>query len=132
LAYDTEYFSLSKMGKMNWLLLLVMTAAGWLIFSPHFAKGLFLGGLIANISFSLLRKDLTRALSGPLQSAKVRFLFKYYIRLTVLALILFFLIRYRSVHIIGLLVGLSTVVISIGITVAEAAKKVSLTAKEAS
>jgi hypothetical protein len=49
-----------------------------------------------------------------------------------LALVLFFLIKYRSIHIIGLLVGLSTVVISIGITVAEAAKKVSLTAKEAS
>ena len=132
MAYETEYFSLSKMGKMNWLLLLVMTAAGWLIFTPHFAKGIFLGGLFANISFSLLRKDLTRALSGPLQSARVRFLFKYYIRLTVLALILFFLIKYRSVHLIGLLVGLSTVVISIGITVAGALKKVSLTAKEAS
>ena len=132
MAYDTEYFSLSKMGKMNWLLLIIMTAAGWLIFSPHFAKGLLLGGLIANVSFSLLRKDLTKALSGPLQSAKVQFLLKYYIRLTALALILFFLIRYRSVHIVGLLVGLSTVVISIGITVAEAAKKVSLTAKEVS
>jgi len=132
LAYDTEYFSLSKMGKLNWLLLVAMTAAGWLIFSPHFAKGLFLGGLIANISFSLLRKDLTRVLSGPLQSAKGRFLLKHYIRLTVLSLILFFLIQNRSVHIIGLLVGLSTVVISIGITVAEATKKVSLTAKEAS
>jgi hypothetical protein len=116
------------MGKLNWLLLIAMTVAGWFIFSPHFAKGLFLGGLIANTSFSLLRKDLTRALSGPLQSAKVRFLLKYYIRLTVLAIILFFLIRYRAVHIIGLLVGLSTVVISIGIMVAEAAKKVSLTA----
>ncbi len=116
------------MGKLNWLMLLAMTAAGWLFFSPHFAKGLFIGGLIVNVSFSLLRKDLTKALSGPLQSAKVLLLFKYSIRLTVLALILFFLIRYRSVHIIGLLVGLSTVVISIGITVAEAAKKVSLTA----
>jgi hypothetical protein len=120
------------MGKLNWLLLVAMTAAGWLVFSPHFAKGLFLGGLIANISFSLLRKDLTRVLSGPLQSAKGRFLLKHYIRLTVLSLILFFLIQSHSVHIIGLLVGLSTVVISIGITVAEATKKVSLTAKEAS
>jgi hypothetical protein len=120
------------MGKLNWLLLLVMSAAGWLFFTPHFAKGLFVGGIIANISFSLLRKDLTKALSGPLNSAKARFLLKYYIRLTVLALVLFFLIRYRSIHIIGLMVGLSTVVISIGITVVDAAKKVSLTAKEVS
>jgi hypothetical protein len=120
------------MGRLNWLLLLVMTATGGLIVSPYFAKGLFIGGLIANISFILLKKDITRVLAGPLNAAKGRFLIKYYARLTVLALILFFLVRYKSIHLVGLLVGLSTVVISIGIMVAGAAKKVALTAKEAS
>jgi hypothetical protein len=132
LPYSDEYFSLQKMGRLNWLLLLVMTAASGLFISPYFAKGLFIGGLIANISFILLKKDITRVLSGPLNAAKGRFLIKYYIRFTVLALILFFLVRYRSIHLVGLLVGLSTVVISIGIMVAGAAKKVALTAKEAS
>jgi hypothetical protein len=120
------------MGRLNWLLLLIMTATGTFFVSPYFAKGLFIGGLIANISFILLKKDITRVLSGPLYAAKGRFLIKYYIRLTVLALVLFFLVRYRSVHLVGLLIGLSTVVISIGIMVAEAARKVALTAKEAS
>ena len=120
------------MGRLNWLLLLVMTAAGGLIVSPYFTKGLFVGGLIANISFILLKKDITLVLAGPLNAAKGRFLIKYYARLTVLALILFFLVRYKSIHLVGLLVGLSTVVISIGIMVAGAAKKVALTAKEAS
>ena len=127
-----EYFPLDRLGRLNWLLLVGMTAAGGLFVSPYFAQGLFIGGLIANISFILLKKDITRALSGPLQAAKGRFLLKYYIRLTLLALILFFLVRYRSVHLVGLLVGLSTVVISIGIMVAGAARKVALTAKEAS
>ena len=127
-----EYFSLKKMGRLNWLLLVGMIAAGGFFVSPYFAKGLFIGGLIANISFLLLKKDITRVLSGPLNAAKGRFLIKYYIRLTVLALILFFLVRYRSIHLVGLLIGLSTVVISIGIMVAEAAGKVALTAKEAS
>jgi hypothetical protein len=120
------------MGRLNWLLLAAMTAAGGLFISPFFARGLFIGGLIANISFILLKKDITRVLSGPLNAAKGRFLLKYYIRLTALALILFFLVRYRSVHLVGLLLGLSTVVISIGIMVAGAARKVALTAKEAS
>ena len=120
------------MGRLNWLLLAGMTAAAGLIVSSYFAKGLFIGGLIANISFIFLKKDITRVLSGPLQAAKGRFLLKYYIRLTLLALMLFFLVRYRSVHLVGLLVGLSTVVISIGIMVAGAARKVALTAKEAS
>jgi hypothetical protein len=121
-----------KMGRLNWLLLLVMTAAGGLSISPHFATGIFIGGLIANISFILLKKDITRVLSGPLNAAKGRFLIKYYFRLTVLALILFFLVKYSTIHLVGLLVGLSTVVISIGIMVAGATKKVALTAKEAS
>jgi len=132
LSHAVEYFPLGKMERLNWLLLVAMTAAGGLFVSPFFAKGLFIGGLIANISFILLKKDITRVLSGPLTAAKGRFLIKYYIRLTVLALILFFLVRYKSVHLVGLLVGLSTVVISIGIMVAGAARKVALTAKEAS
>ena len=132
MSHAVEYFSLDKMGRLNWLLLLTMTAAGGLLVSPSFSKGLFSGGLIANISFILQKKDITRVLSRPLNAAKGRFLIKYYIRLTVLALILFFLVRYRSIHLVGLLVGLSTVVISIGIMVAGAARKVALTAKEAS
>ena len=132
MSYSDEYFPLHRMGRLNWLLLLVMTAGGGLFISPYFAKGLFIGGLIANISFILLKKDITRALSGPLNAAKGRFLIKYYIRFTILALILFFLVKYKSIHLVGLLVGLSTVVISIGIMVAGAAKKVALTAKEAS
>lgn len=132
MPYSDEYFPLQKMGHLNWILLLIMTLVSGLLISPYFAKGLFIGGLIANISFILLKKDITRVLSGPLNAAKGRFLIKYYIRLTVLTLILFFLVRYRSINLVGLLVGLSTVVISIGIMVAGAAKKVALTAKEAS
>ena len=132
MSYSDEYFSLHKLDHLNWLLLLGMTAAGALFISPAFAKGLFIGGLIANISYILLKKDITRVLAGPLSAAKGRFLIKYYIRLTVLSLILFLLVKYKSIHLVGLLVGLSTVVISIGIMVAGAAKKVALTAKEAS
>jgi hypothetical protein len=132
LSHSDEYFPLDRMVRLNWLLLFGMTAAGMLFVSPYFAKGLFIGGLIANISFILLKKDITRVLTGPLNAAKGRFLIRYYIRLTVLALILFFLVRYRSIHLVGLLAGLSTVVLSIGIMVAGAARKVALTAKEAS
>lgn len=132
MSHGDEYFPLDRMGRLNWLLLAAMTAAGGLFFTPYFAKGVFIGGLIANISFILLKKDITRVLSGPLTAAKGRFFIKYYIRLAVLAIILFFLVRYKAVHLVGLLVGLSTVVISIGIMVAGAARKVALTAKEAS
>ncbi|MGW8288516.1 MAG: ATP synthase subunit I [Desulfobulbales bacterium] len=132
MSHNDEYFPLDKMGRLNWLLLIVMTAASTLFISPYFAKGLFIGGLLANISFFLLKKDITKALTGPLNAAKGLVLVKYYIRLTVMGVILFFLVKYKSIHFIGLLVGLSTVVLSIGIMVAIAARKVALTAKEAS
>ena len=132
MSHGDEYFPLDKMGRLNWLLLAAMAAAAGLFISPYFAKGLFIGGLIANISFILLKKDITRVLAGPLNAAKGRFLIKYYIRLTALALVLFFLVKYKSIHLVGLMVGLSTVVISIGIMVAGAARKVALNAKEAS
>lgn len=132
MAYSDEYFPLGKMARMNWLLLALMTAASGLFLSPSFAMGVFIGGIIANISFALLKRDITRVLDGPLNSAKGRFLLKYYIRLTGLVIILFCLVRYTSIHLAGLLTGLSTVVVSIGIMVAGAARKVALTAKEAS
>ena len=132
MSHSDEYFPLAKMGRLNWLLLIAMTAAAWLVVSAYFAKGLFIGGLVANCSFVMLKKDITQALAGPLNAAKGRFLIMYYIRLTVIALILFSLIKYTAIHPVGLVVGLSTVVISIGIMVAGAAKKVALTAKEAS
>ena len=132
MSHRDEYFPLAKMGRLNWLLLAGMTAAGGLFVTPDFAKGLLVGGLLANISFMLLKRDISRVLAGPLNSAKGRFLIKYYIRLTVLAIMLFLLVKYSSINLVGLVVGLSTVVISIGIMVAGAAKKVALTAKEAS
>jgi hypothetical protein len=131
LSDPDEYFPLDRMERLNWLLLVGMTAAGSLFASFSFGAALFVGGVIANTSFMLLKKDITKVLSGPLQAAKGRFLLKYYIRLTCLALILFCLVQYGSVHLVGLLLGLSTVVISIGIMVAGAARKVALTAKEA-
>ncbi len=126
-----DEFSLAKVLVLNWLMLACMVLGGWYFWSPYAAKGILIGGVIANVSFYLLKKDLIKVLNGPLGVAKVKFFIKYYVRLTILALVLYYLVRYRSVHIIGLLAGLSTVLLSIGITVAGTAKKIYSTAKEA-
>lgn len=115
--------SLRKMQAFNWLLLVVMTGAAWATYSAFIARSVFLGGAVVNISFALLKRDLLLVLNGPLQAAKVSFFIKYYLRLTLLAIVLFLLISSKLVHIVGLLVGLSTVVLSIGVVVAGAAKK---------
>ena len=108
-----------------------MTAVSWAISTPYFAKGVLVGGLLANVSFMFLKNDLIRILAGPLHSAKARFLIKYYARFSLLALILFFLVRYHLVHVVGLILGLSTVVLSIGITTIGLVKRFFFIAKEA-
>ncbi len=128
----SQEISLKKLQALNWAVLAAMTAAGWLAYSPEVAKAIFIGGAVASLSFSCLKKDLSRLLGGPLQAAKVRFFLKYYARLSVLVAILFFLVKFGRVHILGLLMGLSTVFVAIVITVAAEAKKLYFNVREAS
>lgn len=120
---EQEIFPVGRVERLNWLLLGAMGMAAFLFSTPFFAKGVLAGGLLANISFIVLKRDLTGIMAGPLNLAKVRFFMKYYARLTVLALILFVLVRYEVVGVFGLLVGLSTVVLSILCTAAAVATK---------
>ncbi len=127
-----ELFSLARVRVANWLVLAVLACGALFFFTPPVAVSVLVGGVLANLSFDLLRRDLTRVLSGPLDSAKARFLMKYYVRLALLAALLFVLVKFRVVHPMGLLVGLSSVLLSICITVLDAARRMYFTAKEAS
>ena len=126
-----DSLSLKKVQTTNWLLLAAMSAAGLLFFSGHVAKSIFIGGLIVTLSFGFLHRDLSKLLTGPLTAVKGRFFIKYYARFAVVAVILFFLIRHRAVDITAMLVGLSTVMVSIIVTTASEAKKI-LSTEEAS
>ncbi len=115
----------------SWLLLGIMMVLGWLVADGLVARSLFIGGFVANVSFWLMKRDLTRLLQGELAAVKVRFFIKYYARLVVVAGILFLVIRSGAVHLVGLLVGLSTVFISIAVVAIDSARK-ELNIKEAS
>lgn len=124
--------TLPKVQRYSWIVLGTMTIACWLVFSLQVAISLLIGGVLVNLSFALLRKDLTALLAGPQQAVKARFFIKYYARFTVLAVILFFLIKHQKVHTMGLLAGLSSVFLSIVITSVSEAKRIFFRAKEAS
>ena len=109
-----EQATLKEIQLYSWTILLIMTGTGWFLTKDQLVAGAIVtGGLIANISFWLLKKDLTRLLQGELAAVKARFFIKYYVRLAVITIILFLIVRYGAVHIMGLLTGLSTVFISI-------------------
>ncbi|MFZ5764340.1 MAG: ATP synthase subunit I [Thermodesulfobacteriota bacterium] len=134
---EHQEFPIHRVEILNWVMAGLLSLAAWLSFPFYIAQSVFIGGLLANISYLFLKKDLKNFLQGKLlhsgrvQMAKVQFYVKYYVRLTALALILYVLVRKQIAHPLGLLIGLSVVVFSIGITVASVIKKFYFTAKEA-
>ena len=124
-------FPINKVQLLSWVLLATFSVASWFLFSAKIAEGVLIGSLLANLSFLVLKKDLTKIFQGPMQLAKVRFFIKYYLRLFVLAVVLYLLVRYHQVHVIGLLAGLSTVVVGILFTAVGLLKKNAFSMKEA-
>jgi hypothetical protein len=100
---------------LNWLVLLALSSAGYFIMSPFWTAGLILGGLIAIANFNVLQHTIRGAFSteGIHQSAKFSIVGKYYLRLLALGVIIYFLITRGWIDPVGLVVGLSTVLLSI-------------------
>lgn len=101
--------------KTNWLVLLVLSSFGYFIMSPFWTAGVLFGGLIAIANFSLLQHTVRRAFSpeGVHQGARFSIVGKYYLRLVALGVILYVLITRGWIDPVGLVVGLSTVMVSI-------------------
>ncbi|NPU84849.1 MAG: ATP synthase subunit I [Syntrophaceae bacterium] len=100
----------------NWLVLAVCLVVSALLLSSSFTYGILLGGFISIINFHWLDRDLRGIFSNLTGKAKSALLLKYYLRLAVTAVVLYILISQSLVDIIGLLVGLSVVVMNIVLT----------------
>lgn len=124
-------FSLTSVLIINWLLVFAMPLAAGLTFSWSIARAILVGALIANLSFILLKNDLTKVMKGPLQAAKLQFYIRYYLRLAALVVVLYFLVRHGHIHVFGLLVGLSTVVVGILVAAVSQARNIYISGKEA-
>ena len=101
------------------MLTLVLIAVGWYVYGMMFARSVLLGSVLVNGSFLLLTTDvrrLTRRIgaAGDLQSTVIRaetlrFFANFFARLCVLGLVLFVLASRVQIHVIGLTLGLTTV-----------------------
>ncbi|MBI5845179.1 MAG: ATP synthase subunit I [Deltaproteobacteria bacterium] len=80
---------------------------------PRFFLGVLLGGLIVTVNFALLFRTLKKALAPGNTQGYAPVLAKYYLRFMASAIIIFVLMATRIVHPIGLILGLSVVVVSI-------------------
>ena len=103
---------------ISWLILAVFLALSGIFFSRRFTLGILCGGLISILNFRLLYRSLSgffQQIAG--KGAKPAVLFNYYLRIAVTGVVLFFLISRAITDVIGLLTGLSIVVISIMLAV---------------
>ena len=111
----------------NWIILAVIFIPAF-IFSPiKFSLGVLLGGFISIINFHWMARGLSGIFENLNGNVKGPVLVKYYIRLALTAVVLFFIISSNIVNIIGLLIGLSIVVINIVITLIIALSKKNFT-----
>jgi len=99
--------------RSNWVLFLVTSVLGCLFLPADFALGIIAGGLLVTVNFHLLARTLKKSLTPPHLASHNRILAKYYLRFIISAFILFLLISGQIVSPLGLIIGLSVVVVSI-------------------
>jgi hypothetical protein len=107
----------------NWIVLGVFLTVSLLLMPVRFSLGVLLGGLISIVNFHWLDRDLRSVFHLLSDGSKSSVYFKYFIRFVVTAVVLYFIISADSVDVVGLLVGLSLVVINIVFTVVMAYAK---------
>lgn len=104
----------------NWVVLAVLVLAGMLWQGREFALGVLVGGLVVVINFHLLhlalKGVLERAALSPREvqgQAKAWFAARQLLRFFALVAVIYLLVRHGWVNILGLVVGLSTVVLTL-------------------
>jgi hypothetical protein len=107
------------------IVLAVMTLASAMLISLWFAWSVLAGGLVSIASFWVSNKDVmklihsvTSIVSPEGRQVQARqgqkgYLLKFWLRIVIIGIVLLFLIKSKAVNILGLILGLSTVVIAI-------------------
>lgn len=114
-----------KIELRNLIILGLMLLVSVLTMPARFTLGVLVGGIISIVNLYWLGRDLRVIFSNLSGSAKSAMMIRYYIRMAATAVVLFFVITELPIDVIGLLAGLSLVVINIAVTaILEAQKKI--------
>lgn len=99
--------------RWSWRLLGAMTVVSALAASPRFAAGVLAGGLIAIGNFYWMQSVLRRILHLPAGKAAALVQLRYVLRLAIIAALIYLLVVVVGLDIIGLIIGLSVLVLVI-------------------
>jgi hypothetical protein len=117
-SWDQIYGDLKRRG---WVIFLILAAAGYFFMSRSFTLGIILGGMIVIVNFSFLQSTIIKAFQNTPALKKKKFLLivKSFLRLILLGIIIYVLLKYRLADPIGLAIGLSIIffsIVSLGIS----------------
>ena len=97
----------------SWLLLALMVVSGWIFGSQRFAAGIACGGILALGNIFWLKRSIERAMGLEPRQAGRFAIVRYVLRLAVLGGLFYLAIVKIGIDIIGLIAGLSVLVIVI-------------------
>ncbi len=103
----------AQMARRNWIILALLLIGSLPFGNLALSAGILAGGLVAIGGFLWMQRSLGRLLEQTAGGAKFRYQFGYVIRLAALAIILAVLIAVIKIHTLGLIIGLSVVVINL-------------------
>jgi len=116
--WDPIYSDLKRRG---WIIFLILASVGYFFMSRSFTLGIILGGMLVIINFNFLQSTIMKAFQQApiIKKKKSLLLVKSFLRLTLLGIILFALLKYDIADPVGLAIGLSIIffsIVSIGIS----------------
>jgi hypothetical protein len=103
----------AQLSRRNWIILVMLVLGSLPFGEPALSIGILFGGLIAIGGFLWMRRSLGRLLEQSKGGARFRYQFGYLVRLATLVAVLAVLIAVVKIHTVGLLIGLSVVVINL-------------------
>ena len=103
----------AQLTRRNWIILALLLLSSLPFGNLALSIGILFGGLVAIGGFLWMRRSLSSLLKQPTGGARFRYQFGYIIRLAALAVILAVLIAIVKVHPVGLVIGLSVVIINL-------------------
>ena len=99
----------------NWIIIILFSSISFFTLSHSCTLGIIVGGLVTTANFIFLQRTLKKAFGTDFRrkAKKISIFLKYYFRLLILGIIIFILLKYQLVAPVGLVIGLSTVVVAI-------------------
>jgi uncharacterized membrane protein YkvI len=112
-AGDVHQRLLRFVSRANWVVFVLFLMASPAVPLPGFTLGVICGGLLVTINFHLAHRSLNRSFQGTRPPAFPVVMAKHYLRFLTTGVIIFLLISNGIGNPLGLLLGLSVVVVSL-------------------